>query len=326
MTTADDNQTDVFASVQMLPSGHRVEVPPGVSIVEAALSAGIYVPYGCNNGTCGDCVARVVSGELVTCRHSDYVIDAARKQQGFRLLCCTAPRGVAVVEVQEADDDHLPAAGDLSIKLQKLEPLSDGCTAVKLRCVRSALLRYVAGQKIELRLPGATPLRVTLASCPCEGLNLELHLENDRDADQLRVLHGLRRGDEVAIHGPLGGAPLPRSEWAAPVLLVAVDAAFSAVQSLLAHLINIDYEWPIRVLWLANPAVGHYRANYLRALGDTLDDLRFELADARVKPTVALTRLLEDVDRNGLHVYAALKGDEALRVSLEAAAPAPTYL
>ena len=84
MTTADDNQTDVFASVQMLPSGHRVEVPPGVSIVEAALSAGIYVPYGCNNGTCGDCVARVVSGELVTCRHSDYVIDAARKQQDRR--------------------------------------------------------------------------------------------------------------------------------------------------------------------------------------------------------------------------------------------------
>ena len=59
---------------------------------------------------------------------------------------------------------------------------------------------------------------------------------------------------------------------------------------------------------------------------DTLDDLCFELADARVKPTVALTRLLEDVDRNGLHVYAALQGDEALRVPLEAAAPAPTYL
>ena len=86
----------------------------------------------------------------MTCRHSDYVIDAARKQQGFRLLCCTAPRGVAVVEVQEADDDHLPAAGDLSIKLQKLEPLSDGCTAknwLEVEAPSGTIVTAVAGDQ-----------------------------------------------------------------------------------------------------------------------------------------------------------------------------------
>ena len=119
-----------------------------------------------------------------------------------------------------------PAAGDLSIKLQ-LEPLSDGCTAVK-PVVRSALLRYVAGQKIELRLPGATP-RVTLASCPCEGLNLELHLENDRDmtgacctgcgvVTRLRYMGRLVGLHCHVVNGRRG-------------LLVAVDAAFSINRS-----------------------------------------------------------------------------------------------
>ena len=36
--------------------------PPGQSVLDAALHAGIELPYSCRKGVCGSCVGGIVSG------------------------------------------------------------------------------------------------------------------------------------------------------------------------------------------------------------------------------------------------------------------------
>ena len=48
--------------VTVLPSGRSFEVEPDETILDAGLRHGIVLPYGCKNGACGSCRARVTHG------------------------------------------------------------------------------------------------------------------------------------------------------------------------------------------------------------------------------------------------------------------------
>ena len=51
------------AHVTIQPSGHEFFVEGTDTLLDAALRNGVSLNYGCSNGNCGDCKARVVSGE-----------------------------------------------------------------------------------------------------------------------------------------------------------------------------------------------------------------------------------------------------------------------
>jgi CDP-4-dehydro-6-deoxyglucose reductase len=67
------------AQIKVLPSGHEFLLEGTDTILEAALRAGLAVNYGCSNGNCGLCKARIVSGEVKKIGRHDYVLSAAEK-------------------------------------------------------------------------------------------------------------------------------------------------------------------------------------------------------------------------------------------------------
>ena len=71
--------------VRVRPSGHRVEVQSTETILEAGLRVGLNLDYHCGNGSCGDCRARLLSGEVrETCQH-DFLFSAAEQAEIRRL-------------------------------------------------------------------------------------------------------------------------------------------------------------------------------------------------------------------------------------------------
>ncbi len=58
-------------TVVLAKSGARIEVPPGMSILEAMRDAGHEAPSSCESGTCGTCRTRLVAGEA---DHRDLVL------------------------------------------------------------------------------------------------------------------------------------------------------------------------------------------------------------------------------------------------------------
>ncbi|RKZ35374.1 MAG: hypothetical protein DRQ37_06545, partial [Gammaproteobacteria bacterium] len=90
-------------TVEFQPSGRRFTAESADTLLEAALRSGGSPMYGCVNGSCGECKARVLSGETETVRFHDYTLPAAERDQGYVLMCCTAPRSdKVVVEAVEA--------------------------------------------------------------------------------------------------------------------------------------------------------------------------------------------------------------------------------
>jgi ring-1,2-phenylacetyl-CoA epoxidase subunit PaaE len=74
---------------------HRFTVPPGGQVVDAALAAGIRVPYSCKGGMCCTCRARLVEGEAEMT--TNYSLEPWEIERGFILTCQAVPKSDRLV-------------------------------------------------------------------------------------------------------------------------------------------------------------------------------------------------------------------------------------
>jgi ring-1,2-phenylacetyl-CoA epoxidase subunit PaaE len=74
---------------------HAFTVPTGGHVVDAALAAGIRVPYACKGGMCCTCRAKVVEGsaEMTT----NYSLEPWEIERGFILTCQAVPKSERLV-------------------------------------------------------------------------------------------------------------------------------------------------------------------------------------------------------------------------------------
>jgi ring-1,2-phenylacetyl-CoA epoxidase subunit PaaE len=74
---------------------HRFMVPPGGRVVDAALAAGIRVPYSCKGGMCCTCRAKLVEGEAAML--TNYSLEPWEIERGFILTCQAVPKSARIV-------------------------------------------------------------------------------------------------------------------------------------------------------------------------------------------------------------------------------------
>jgi CDP-4-dehydro-6-deoxyglucose reductase, E3 len=74
------------AQVTIQPSGHEFFVEGNDTLLEAALRAGIPLNYGCSNGNCGECKARLVSGQVRKVHPHDFVLKEPKSQRRLPAL------------------------------------------------------------------------------------------------------------------------------------------------------------------------------------------------------------------------------------------------
>ena len=66
-----------------MPSGKTFLIRPSQTILEAAISAGINIPYGCQNGSCGACKAKVINGNVVIDNYQRTVLSDVEKKMAL---------------------------------------------------------------------------------------------------------------------------------------------------------------------------------------------------------------------------------------------------
>ena len=67
-----------------------IEVAESQSILDAALSAGIDLPYSCSAGVCTTCAAQILSGEVE--QSEGMGVSLELQEEGYALLCVAYPR------------------------------------------------------------------------------------------------------------------------------------------------------------------------------------------------------------------------------------------
>src|SRR5262245_16383004 len=90
-----------IAMIVTLTDGAYFEVAPDETVLDAALRAGVAIPYSCRGGTCRTCISRVLSGciEHDPDYADDLLIDADEIAAGYRLLCSALAYTDSVLEV-----------------------------------------------------------------------------------------------------------------------------------------------------------------------------------------------------------------------------------
>ena len=260
------------AHVTIQPSGHEFFVEGNDTLLDAALRNGVSLNYGCSNGNCGECKARVVSGEVKKVHAHDYVLKPQEKDAGVILLCAYAPVNDVVIEASVAGAKDIPHQ-QLTGKVRSIERFGPDVAALHLLLPRSQRLRYLAGQMVDVAVEGARG-RYAIASCPCEERRLEVHLARRAgDAFAERVFGGLVPNDSVFIEGPYGEFVLDEDS-PRPIVFLAFGAGFAPIKSLVQHAMSLELAESMDLHWVADDT-GHYQENLCRTWADALDNFSY---------------------------------------------------
>jgi vanillate monooxygenase ferredoxin subunit len=77
--------------VRLARSGKTVEVPVGLSVVEALAEAGVDIMTSCGQGICGTCLTPVLDGEVE--HHDSYLSPDEQAAHDQFLPCCSRAAG-----------------------------------------------------------------------------------------------------------------------------------------------------------------------------------------------------------------------------------------
>ncbi len=281
-------------TVRLLPDGREFSAEPQETLLEAALRSGIDLQYGCAGGTCGECKARVVSGQLGAAEFHDYVLTDAEKAQGVVLLCRSHAATDLVIEADEVRPGDIPLQR-LTARIAGMERHGD-YLLLQLRTPRTRTLRFLAGQSVVLSVPGIGSRSLAVASCPCNGMLLQFHLHaGEYDPLTRHLFATARLSDAIEVEGPVGRFTLDESSTR-PLVMVAEGTGFAPIKSLIEHYIALDMPQTLYLFWLTETG-GHYLANLCRAWHDALDRFEFRLMDTeeREAPARAIRRELPAV-------------------------------
>lgn len=222
--------------VSVRPSGREFRAEPNENILDAALRAGVGLPFGCKDGACGSCKAKVLSGELEQGWHAAAALSHEEHVAGLALLCCAQPRSDLVVEVPEiAGYGDFPAR-KMPCRITHLERPAPDVVIVTLQLPASERLRYQAGQFLEFTLANGARRSYSIATAPHSEETISIHVRHMPGGIFTDALFGaaakpIKERDILRLEGPLGTFFL-RQDSERPIVLLASGTGFAPIKAI----------------------------------------------------------------------------------------------
>ena len=222
------------------PSGHIFTAESGETILAAALRAGLSLPYGCRNGSCGLCKGKIIQGTVDNGQHNEETLPEIEKKDGYALFCCATPLTDLVIYL-----DEISATKDIEIKtlpcrVEKLEHVAPNVMIVSLKLPANHRLQFLPGQYIDILLKDGQRRSFSLANAPHNDELLELHVRNYPGGTFTEhVFTHMKVKDMLRFTGPLGSFFLRESsEQNAPIIFLASGTGFAPIKSILEHIFH----------------------------------------------------------------------------------------
>jgi len=263
------------AQVHIKNTGHEYFIEGNNSILEAGLSAGLALNYGCSNGNCGKCKAKLISGEIKKIKPHDYTFSENEKNQNYFLCCANTAVTEIEIEADEAGSENDIPLQEIVAKVKKVENLSDEVLLLNLKTPRTNRLRFLAGQNVILSRADLPPIEIPIASCPCDDMNIQFHIPYDDTNHFINyVSTALKNSDSIQIEGPTGAFVLDEDSDNA-VIFIAFDTGFAPIKSLIEHAVTLEHAESIHLYWI-HTEDKPYMHNQCRAWVDALDNFTYQ--------------------------------------------------
>ena len=240
-------------TVHVKPSGRQFLAEPDESILDAALRQSIVMPYGCRNGACGSCKARILEGSVDQGAHQPGALRDSEATRGMMLPCCARATSDLVIEARV-----VAGAGDIPVRkmpcrVSTIERVSPDVLVLRLQLPASERLQFLAGQYIELILKDGTRRSYSMACPPHAADQLELHVRHMPGGRFTDALFGaseprVRERDILRFEGPMGTFFL-REDSDKPIVLLASGTGFAPIRAIVEHMIHKSIARPAVLYW-----------------------------------------------------------------------------
>ena len=244
--------------ITLKPSGHHYEVGADQILLEAALDAGFVLPYGCRNGACGSCRAKVLEGTVDHGRSQAGALPENARKEGYTLLCCATAQTDVVIECRELADSSEYPVRIMPCRVQELEKLADDVMLVSLKLPVNERLAFRAVQNIEFMLKGGARRAFSIANAPHDDGFLQVHVRKiDGGKFTGHIFDAMQVKEILRFEGPHGTFHL-REESDKPIILVAGGTGFAPIKSIVEHAIHNHIKRPIKLYWGSRGRSGLY--------------------------------------------------------------------
>jgi len=182
--------------------------------------------------------------------------------------------------------------------VRKLETPIERLGILNLKTPRTQRLRFLAGQKVKLEIPGVGSDIAHVASCPCDDMHLQFHIVRDKTKPFAEyVFSQLKPNEVINIEGPSGHFVLHEDETS-PIVFIAFGSSFAPINSLIEHAMTLDVTEHIDLYWAVNERSELYLHNRCRAWADAFERFSYTpvIKDAKdtALPQAVMQVLLKD--------------------------------
>jgi CDP-4-dehydro-6-deoxyglucose reductase len=247
-----------------LVSGASFESREGESVLDAALRQGVMLPYSCKNGTCGSCKGLLVEGDVHYPFHQPLALERSEIADGYTLLCQAEPIADLLVEAREIEAVRDIPIRKLPARVVAKDKLAANVMRLKLKLPRAQRLQFLAGQYIDILVPGGKRRAFSIASPPsCED-EIELHVRHVEGGDFTGwVFDELKVGGILRIEGPLGTFFVRHDDDQRPMIMMGGGTGFAPLKSMIEDLISHQDTRPLHLFWGARTAGELYQENLI---------------------------------------------------------------
>jgi CDP-4-dehydro-6-deoxyglucose reductase len=235
--------------VTVQPSGHQFHCEEDETILNAAIRAGVGLPYGCKNGACSSCKGKLLEGRVTHGAHQDKALSAADEARGQSLFCVAKPHSDVVIEARE-----VAGVGDFPVRkmparIAKLEKVADDVIVMSLQLPASDRLQYLAGQYIEFMLRDGQRRSYSLANAPFKDELMTLHIRHmPGGLFTDTVFTTAKERDILRFEGPMGTFFL-REDSTKPMILLASGTGFAPLKALIEQAAHNKSERKMTLYW-----------------------------------------------------------------------------
>ena len=265
----------MIRTVTIQPAGRSFEVDDSETVLAAAIRQGVGLPYGCQDGACGSCKCRWVSGAFALGPHQIKALSEQERSAGMVLTCRMHPQEDLVLECADLPSADMFPVRKMPCRVQALEFPAPDVAVLRLQLPANEVFRYHAGQYLQFILRDGSRRSYSMANAPDGQAAVQLHIRHmpgGKFTDQ--VFGGLKERDILRMEGPYGSFYL-REASERPLVLLASGTGLAPIKALIEQLAADGNARPAALYWGGRRRADLYLMDWALAQAEDLPWLRF---------------------------------------------------
>ncbi len=266
----------------LVPSGRAFPVDDGETILQAALRAGVVLPYGCKDGACGSCKSQLLEGPVDYGTYQRKALSDAEKEQGGVLICCATAKTDVVIKARVVAAEGMMTVRKMPCRVQSITRAAPDVAIVKLQLPANDKFEYLAGQYIDILLKDGKRRSYSMASAPQANNVVELHIRHTPGGAFTDAIFGsgtpsanaVKEKDILRFEGPQGTFFL-REDSTKPMIMLASGTGFAPIKAVIEYAASKNSQRPIVLYWGGRRPHDLYQSELARQWEKSLPSFRY---------------------------------------------------